>query len=72
MDRTYFSTLGNQINVSVSLNSISTADRAQMAQAILRELVLPQAINGKDVVDPKLNAALETIWTALNKIAYNK
>lgn len=72
MDRTYFSTLGNQLVVSVSLNSITEKDRAQLAQEILRDLVLPQAITDKDVVNPKLHAALETVWTALNKVAFDK
>lgn len=58
----YYNSMQSKIHLSVTLSELTVNDRVRMAQDILRDLVLPQTRG-----DAELDAALQTVWTALNR-----
>ena len=74
--RAYYSSLGKTIHLQASADDLTVTDKVQLAQDVLRDLVLPQCYknvegdedNPPALTDPKLDAALQTVWTALNNV----
>lgn len=67
----YYNSMQSKIHLSVTLSELTVNDRVRMAQDILRGLVLPQTrgeVCGTTcITDVELDAALQTVWTALNR-----
>ena len=65
--RAYYSSLGKTIHLQASADDLTVTDKVQLAQDVLRDLVLPQCYDADQSVmaNPELDAALQTVWTAL-------
>lgn len=67
----WFNGMTGSLSVRVDIETISISDRVDIAQNILRKLVLPQTTGevccAICTTDPALRDALDRVWEALNK-----